>query len=231
MTTALTLCSQRCIMNRNALPYFLLLLSLLGIAPGQVYAQENAPFGFLGVDAQSEIDPTRKAEYEDFTINMQCYCTGCWCNNVFGDRLSESWNELLGKSEVFKQLWSTIGRCIDPVWNNVPQIRTIPLEARYDDIEFAKATFYFSEFINHPIALRILVNSPDDYLKKVMELFGEPENIEDTWYIWQAPDALLLYDLFTVRRHQREQGELLLVYTTNLENHLLDVQRLKKDTP
>jgi len=186
--------------------------AISGTAPGP-------GFPFLGVDAQAQIDPTRKADYEDHTLDVQRYCTGCWCNNVFGDGLNESWNELVGKSEPVEKLWQEISICIDPLRNQIPQIRTVPLGAKYDDVALAKATFYFSEFLDSLLAVRLLVNTPKDYLEDLRNRFGEPASIDDTWYVWQRPDAVMVYDLFKVERYKETQAELLVVYTDVLSRH------------
>lgn len=195
--------------------------------------QGSAPgpgFPFLGVDADARIDPTRKGSYEDFQLDTKHLCTGCWCNNVFGNRLSESWNELVGKSPLIAELWQEISRCIDPLRNRIPQIRTVPLEAMYDDLEYAKVIFYFSEFLDKLLATRVTLNSPQERLEGLRERFGEPESIEDIWYIWQRPGAVMLLDLFNVLKHDREQGELLVIYDHVLLEHIAKAREVERIT-
>lgn len=201
-------------------------------APAGVNEQGTEPgpgFPFLGVGPEARIDPTRKADYEDFYLDIEHYCTGCWCNNIFGEHLDESWNELVGKSETVQELWRAISRCIDPLRNAIPQVRTIPLESKYDDIAFDEVIFYFSEFLDAPLAARIQVNRPEEYLGTLQMLFGEPENIEDTWYLWERPGAVMLYDLFNVLRHKRPRGELLVVYNDTLREHLRRVREVERE--
>ncbi len=188
-------------------------------------------FAFLGVGPEAHIDPTRKAEYPGYNLNLERVCTGCWCNNVFGDGLSESYNELVGKSEAFRELWSLVARCIDPAVNSMPQIRTLPLDADYDDAEFAKVTLYFSEFTDTLLAMRLVVNTPETTLATLRERFGEPEDIEGLWYLWQRPASLLLLDLFKVKRHQWPQAELLVVHTELLAGHLVEVLSQARTAP
>ncbi len=195
--------------------------------------QGSAPgpgFPFLGVDADARIDPTRKGRYEDFQLDSKHLCTGCWCNNVFGNRLSESWNELVGKSELVAELWQEISRCIDPLRNRIPQIRTVPLVAKYDDLEYAEVTFHFSEFLDQLLAVRVTLTHPAKQLENLRERFGEPENIEDTWYLWQRPGAVMLLDLFNVRNHNSKQGELLVIHDNVLQEHNAKAREVERIT-
>lgn len=190
--------------------------------------EAKEPFVFLGVGATSHIDPTRKGTFEDFIINMERICTGCWCNSIFGDNLSESFNDLVGKSEAVAALWQNVSECIAPERNTIAQIRTIPLEPLYDDIDFAKVTFHFSEFLDTPIAITMQVRTPDAYLETLTKRFGPPEIIDDTWYLWRRPGAIMIFDLFNVRRHKWDLARLWVVYTETLEAHLEKVRQIEK---
>lgn len=230
-----------------AVALFLILPLLLALfaAPRSLAAEqtkepEQAPtitgsdpgpgFPFLGVNAQAKIDPTRKTLYEDYELDALRYCTGCWCNNVFGDRLNESWNELVGKSEAVETLWQDISRCIDPLRNQIPQIRTVPLTAKYDDVTYKEALFYFSEFLDRLLAVRLQVNNPEEYLETLRKRFGEPVSIDDTWHVWQRPGAILVFDLFKVKRYKDEQGELLAVYSEVLDAHIDKAREIERVT-
>ncbi len=188
--------------------------------PTAATRQEVGEFIFLGVAPDHSIDFTRKRDFEDHTLNQKRYCIGCWCNNAFGENLSESFNELVGKSKAFEELWQDISDCIAPKYNAIPQIRTLPLLPDYDDLDFGAVHFYFSEFLDRPLATKIMVKNTQASLEKLTREYGDPEAIDNTWYIWQRPGSLLLLDLFNVKRHQFPEAELLLYHTETLKQHL-----------
>jgi hypothetical protein len=217
-------------MLRKYIRHFVLLLICLSMSPcTTAQAQEPAtsapqqdatPFIFLGVAPDHSIDFTRKRQFEDYTLDQQRYCIGCWCNNAFGENLSESFNELVGKSKAFEELWQDIDDCIAPKFNAIPQIRTLPLLPEYDDLDYGAAHFYFSEFLDRPLAARIMVKDTKACLERLTKEYGDPEAIDDTWYVWQRPGSLLLLDLFNVTKHKFPEAELRLYHTETLKQHL-----------
>ncbi len=218
--------------------HFVLLLICLVMPPcTDAQAQEPVagapqhdanPFIFLGVAPDHSIDFTRKRHFEDYTLDQKRYCIGCWCNNAFGENLSESFNELVGKSKAFEALWQDIGDCIAPKYNAIPQIRTLPLLPDYDDLDYGAVHLYFSEFLDRPLAAKVMVKDTKACLAQLTKEYGDPETIDDTWHVWQRPGALLLLDLFNVKKHKFPEAELRLFHSQTLKEHL---ELLRTATP
>ena len=183
-------------------------------------ADTSGYFSFLEVKPDDTIDYTRKREFEDYTLNQERYCIGCWCNNAYWEAINESFNDLVGKSEVFKDLWELISDCITPPLNSTPQIRTLPLLPKYDDLTYGKMTFYYSEFADKLLVAKIMVNDVKGSLEQLTKTYGDPEDIESTWYIWQRPGSLLLLDLFNMKKQKRETCWLYLFQADTLRQHL-----------
>ncbi len=183
-------------------------------------------FTFLDVGPQSEIDPTRKRQFSDYRILPQRSCIGCLCTHAFGNRLSESLNLLYGRSEAFKSIWDQVAICLKERNNAIPQIRSLLLKANYVDTQFSTVAFFFSEFTHKPVCFRMEMNDPKNAAALLTGRFGEPQAVENTWFLWERGKDLMLLDLFLVNIRQHATARLHVFFGENLAEHLRAVEAL-----
>lgn len=187
--------------------------------------QALAGFSFLGVNADSDLDETRRRSFEDYTLLTERSCIGCFCSHAYGDHISESHNELYGLCPEFKTVWNKVSQCLTPALNATPQIRSIALEAQFVDIPYAKVSIFFSEFTKKPLALRLETTDIKALTPLLIKEYGEPENIKNVWQVWRNDEDLLLVDAYNLlfRKHATA-----LVYVYFMRNFPAHWERLKQ---
>ena len=188
------------------------------------------PFSFLGVDKDSDLDTTRKRDFEEYTTIVERSCIGCFCAHAYGDQLNESFNELYGFSAAFKSAWDSIGPCISPELNTVPQLRSLALAAKYDDLPYKKIMLFFSEFTKKPIAFRLEAVAPKTLAAALGKEFGEPENIKNIWYVWKNGNDLMVYDSYNFLYRQHPTAKLYVYFMDNYSAHL-KILKQRSQTP
>jgi hypothetical protein len=193
--------------------------------PPPAAPQALAGFSFLGVDADADLDATRRRQFEDYTLLTERSCIGCFCSHAYGDHLIESHNELYGLCPEFKTVWDKISPCLTPKLNAIPQIRSIALEAEYVDMPYSKVSIFFSEFTKKPLALRLETTDPKALTPLLTKEYGEPENIKNVWQVWRNDEDLLLVDAynFLFRKHATVR-----VYVYFMRNFPEHWERLKQ---
>ncbi len=184
----------------------------------------ESTFSFLGVGKDAKIDPTRKSSFEEYILRPDHSCMGCWCSHAFGKRLNESLFDLNEKSTIFQNAWKNIQICLDKQYDAFPQIRSLQLQPKYSDTDYSTVVFYFSEQLDMPLAFTLTVRNPDKGLEELTRRFGPPDNVEDTWYIWQKNGDLLVYDSYDKKYKKKDFGIIYVYFLSALERHVAKVR-------